>query len=170
MQKTTGGSVGVGVGRVSGILSPPQGGFVLHVHTSGLFGAHYLTIFRCQGYSLFVHPHDKYGCVQRGRECPSDHTQGTCLSVEKLGKEPCFFQCYTAHTLTHTPAALSTSSPTAVGFSRQVHCSGASITKGLLTDFQGIYSGAACCWRGGSTMCQSLAYMSSCPQSMVFAV
>ena len=47
---------------------------------------------------LHFHFHyDKYECVQRGRECPSDHTWGTCLDVG-LGKEPCFFQCYTALT------------------------------------------------------------------------
>lgn len=65
--------MGVGVGRVSGILSHHRVA-LSSTYTLQNAGAHYLTIFVVRVIVFFVHPHDKYGCVQRGRECPSDHT------------------------------------------------------------------------------------------------
>lgn len=80
------GPIGSGSGKDESDHSPAQAGLSSghHPHTAecccplpdNFHGAWVIV--------LFVHPHDKHGCIRRG--CTDDHTEGTCLDVG-LGKE-----------------------------------------------------------------------------------
>ena len=103
---------------------------------------------------LFVHPHDKHGCIWRGRT--DDHTLGTCLDVglEKRQRVTRHFECHP------TQAAPGVSSQLTLVSSKDRYTPVASTTKGLPTDFQGISLGCLL-WRGGNAVSQSLCCLAS---------
>lgn len=167
--------VGVGVGRVSGIL-PHCGVALSSTYTLQNAGAHYLTIFisffiarvivSCSSpWQIRVH-------LERERlpQWPHIGHLPRCGLREGALFLPVLHRPPTRSPPTHTPAALGTSPLlTAVSSKDRYTAEGPPPQRGSWLTSRG-YIWAACCWRGGSTFCQPLAYMSSLSQSMVFTV
>lgn len=157
---------------MSGIL-PHCGVASSSTYTLQNAGAHYPTIFISffiARVSLLFIPMTNTGASREGEAAPGA-THRAPAPMWAQGRSPVSSGATPPPlSTTHTPAALGASPLLTVVSSKDRYTAeGPAPQRGSCLTSRG-FLWAAGCWSGGSTYCQSLAYMSSLSQSMAFAV